>query len=358
MDARERLLALFRGGEPDKVPVWAADQLQPGPQGGWVRRLTKRGLGIRKIAFPYTPVFLPPFGIPIFDGLTYTKVHYIEAGVQKNRHIIETPVGTLSSVDTWSSSGIASNTEEYFVKKTSDWQVVNYIFLRIIQDLAPNYSDIEREEDALGGDGLTVAFIDKTPIQRAWTELASIERAFIDYKENAEEFLQFLDTQRKLHERVAEIVAGSPAEVILINDNITNVISPSLYVEFCQPYYEIYAKALQGTGKTLAVHMDGSLAHLVDEISESPFDVLDSFTIPPVGNLSLEEARFRWRGKILTINCPPHLAWAEKKELRAGYAKIEEAWGSKGFAIVHVEDLPLERVEAHLAAALDAYGYL
>lgn len=357
MDARERLMAVFHGEEPDKVPVWAADQLRSGPQGGWVRRLTERGMGIRRIAFPYQPTFLYPFWIPLFEGVKYTEVRYIEGGEEKFHHTLDTPVGTVSSTMKVSSSSISNVTEEYFVKSRKDWCVLTYLFQKIIEKMIPDYEGILREEDALGGQGLPIAFIDKTPFQRAWTELASIEQAFLDFQAGSAEILEFLDTQRRLHKRIAEITANSPAEVILINDNITNVISPSLYREFCRPYYELYDEALRGTGKVLAVHMDGSLAHLKNEISTSAFDVVDSFTIPPVGDLSFGEARALWPGKILTINCPPHLAWAERDELQAAYESIEGEWGDKRFVIVHVEDLPMERVELHLGAALDAYGY-
>ena len=357
MDARERLLAVFHGEEPDKIPVWAADQLRAGPQGGWARRLTKRGMGIRRIAFPYKPVFLPPFSIPLFEDLQYTRTRFLDKGVEKNHHRIDTPIGSISCIDTFGLDGPASNTTEYFIKKPADWRVINYIFENILRVLAPDYVNCEREEDDLGGEGLTVVFIDKTPFQRAWTELASIERAFIDYKDGVEDFMIFLDLQRRLHLQIAQIAAEAPAEVILINDNITNVISPALYREFCQPYYEIYHEALTGSGKVLAVHMDGSLAHLRDEIAGSAFNVVDSLTVPPTGNVSLQEARACWPGKIVTINCPPHLAWAEVEQVREGYLKIAQEWGDKRIVIVHVEDLPLERVELHLGAALDAYGY-
>jgi len=90
---------------------------------------------------------------------------------------------------------------------------------------------------------------------------------------------------------------------------------------------------------------------------EGSFDIIDSFTVPPVGNVSISEAREFFPGKQIFVNLPPHLAWAEVDELRDGYAKIIEEWGSKTLTIEHVEDLPTQTIERHLSAALDVCGY-
>ena len=62
--------------------------------------------------------------------------------------------------------------------------------------------------------------------------------------------------------------------------------------------------------------------------------------------------------KILFVNTPPHLAWAEPEEIRKGYEALTEEWGSKkGLLFEHSEEMPLEKVEPHLSAAMDVLGY-
>ena len=99
------------------------------------------------------------------------------------------------------------------------------------------------------------------------------------------------------------------------------------------------------------------MAHLKKEIAEAPFDIVDSFTIPPVGDITIAEAKQIWPDKRLFINLPPHLAYAEKKELHNAYEFITSEWGNKCLVIEHVEDMPAETLERHLEAALDVCGY-
>ena len=97
--------------------------------------------------------------------------------------------------------------------------------------------------------------------------------------------------QKCLHTRISEFAAECPCKFINIGDNITDTVSPDYYRKYCLPIYEIYSTQLEGTGKLLGVHMDGLLGTLRKEIAESPISVIESFTVPPAGVISLAEAR-------------------------------------------------------------------
>ncbi len=364
MTARERITAFIHGEEPDKIPVFALDCLiTGGQQGGWVRRLVKRGMGIIRLVFPYQPSYFHPISInPYLESVKYIQINYIEKGLAKCRHIFETPVGSVTCVTTKNPpSGedyMSSATEEHFVKEVADWRVINYIFKEITNRLAPNYTAFERMEDELGETGITLGMVGKTPYQRAWVELATPERTVIDFKKKPDELQEFIEIQRKLHMRIAEIIAESPATYIDLCDHITNMIPPYYYRDYCNQFYEIYATAVQGTGKVLGAHHDGRFGHLKKEIAEGPLKVIESYTVPPTGDVSLAEAKKVWPDKLLWINCPPHLSLAEFKEVKEGYEAIADEWGSKrGLALGHYEEIPLAKLESHLSAAMDAFGY-
>jgi uroporphyrinogen-III decarboxylase len=362
MNPRERIMAVLTGEEPDMTPVCAYDMLRVGPQGGWVRRLAKRGLGILRFAAPYKPAYFHPMWInPYLEDVKYIQIHYKEKGVTKFRHTFETPIGSITGVVRLNPLDVTVNLgsqEEPFVKERSDWHIVNHIFKGIIDNLTPDYDALEREEDELGDTGITCAFVDKTPWQRAWVELASLERAVIDFHEQCDEIREYIEIQTQLHTRQAEIAAESPVKFINIPDNTTDFTSPKYYREYCIRIYDIYNNAFKGTDKVLGIHMDGRFGSLRKEVADAPFKVVDSFTVPPTGDISLTEAKALWPDKILFVNAPPHLAWAEPEEVRKGYEALAEEWGSKkGLLFEHSEDLPLEKVESHLSAALDAFGY-
>ena len=157
--------------------------------------------------------------------------------------------------------------------------------------------------------------MDRTPFQRAWIELASLERTAIDFHGQSDEIVEFLSIQRRFHTKAAEITAGCPTPFVLLIDNITDIISPKLYEAHCLPTYKIYTDAFAGTDKKLCVHFDGRFRHLKTAIQNSTFDVIDSFTVPPVGDVSISEAKAFFPNKRIFVNLPPHLAWADTAEL-------------------------------------------
>ena len=365
MTIRERMLAVLQGEEPDKIPVcvydfmlrrspWEATQL---PR-DWYRRLKERGLGL----VPFGPFSGPSgFGGAGMPDVRLTRTEYAESGIWKSRSTYETPVGSITSVmmaDRKGSTNWGATPEEYLVKQPSDWRVINYLTKGIVDNLTPRYERFEMAKNELGDDGLIAAVTAGTAWQNAWKALAGPERAVIDFHEQPDELQEYIDLNKRWHSRLAELAAGSPADWVFIGDHISDMTSPRYYREYCLPIYEIYSKQLAGTGKTLTVHMDGRLGNLRKEIAETPIDAVESFSVPPTGDMTLAEARSTWPDKMIFINTASHLAWAEPEEVRTFYEALAQEWGSKkGFLLELSEQLPLETVEAHMSAAMDAFGY-
>lgn len=356
----ERHLAVLNGEEPDRVDVVFATGLRSGPTDGMVRRLTARGMGITHIVPPYKPMFFFDTWVnPYHPDIELSQKYYYRDNVWMIQYKFETPVGAIDSI-VGINPGInvlTHSTKSHFVKTTEDWRVVNYIFEKCIEIMTPNYEEIKSDQADLGDSGTTIACVDKSPFQRAWVELATMDVTAMDFKFKPDLLLEFLDIQQRFHKKAAEITAGCPATHVTMIDNITNIISPRYYREYCMPYYEIYSRALAGTGKKFAVHHDGLLKHIAKEIHEASFDILDSFTVPPTGNISLSEAKEWFPEKILAVNLIPHLAYGTRQELLDGYEKVLSEHGKKQLIIEHVEDMPEESLENHLTAALDVCGY-
>jgi hypothetical protein len=296
---------------------------------------------------------------PYVKEISYSQVSYFENGVWKMRHVFDTPAGTVSSV-VGRNPGlelVTSSVYEPFIKERKDWRVINYLFRRMTEEMRPNYREIEMDQQDLGESGTTIGVVDRSPFQRVWIELSDLEEGVYAFADGEEEFQEFLEIQNSFHKKAAEITAGCPTNHIELIDNITNTISPELYREYCMPVYELYACAFEGSGKRLAVHHDGLMAHIKAEIAESPFDIIDSLTVPPVGNVSLSQAKQWWPDKLIFVNLPPHLAHSGEKEIREGYEAILEEWGSAALVIEHVEDMPEETLELHLRTVLDVSGY-
>ena len=363
MTPKERMMAVLNGEEPDKIPVCVYAAMLSQYPGGWYRRLKERGLGIMRPAGFYRPVWALTAARPNphLPDVKYTRTDYIEKGVWKCRLTYDTPIGSITSA--WMANPVAHLTtietpEEYFIKQPSDWRVINYIIKGIVDGLAPSYRSFTRGEDEIGDDGIAIIFLGYTAWQRAWIEMAGPERAVIDFHMKPDEILEFIDLHRRWHTRLAEFAAGSPAKFVDIGENISDMTSPNYFSEYCKPIYEIYSKQLEGTGKVLGVHMDGRLGSLKKEIAETPVNVIESFSVPSTGDISLTEVRNIWPDKMIFMNTASHLAWAEPDEVREFYKALADEWGSKkGLMLELSEQLPPEKVESHMSAALDAFGY-
>jgi len=364
MTPRERILAVLNGEEPDRISVCSGERQLVGLSVERIERLKERGLGILRTAGYFSPVWSTHTGQrrdPGLPDVKYTRTEYLEKGVQKYRQTYETPVGSITGVmmiNPIDNIAVNDAPEEYFIKEPSDWRAVNHIIKGMLDIMMPRYQHFERAEEALGDEGIAYVFLGYTAWQRAWIELAGPERAVIDFHEQSGEIEEYIDLHRRWHTRQAELAAGCAAKFIDIGENISDMTSPRFFREYCTPIYEIYSKQLEGTGKVLGVHMDGRLGSLRKEIAESPLNIIESFAVPPTGDISLAEVRKIWPDKMIFMNTAAHLAWAEPAEVREFYEGLAAEWGSKkGLLLELSEHLPVETVEAHMSAALDAFGY-
>jgi len=107
----------------------------------------------------------------------------------------------------------------------------------------------------------------------------------------------------KRYEELYEFAAKSPVEILQLGDNIySDMVGRERYRQHLMPEYAKLKERLSGTGKLLAVHMDGNLRSLCKEIAEAQFDIVEAMTPPPMGDFSIREARQIWPKKALWIN--------------------------------------------------------
>ena len=115
------------------------------------------------------------------------------------------------------------------------------------------------------------------------------------------------------------------------------------------PVYQRIGEYISGTDKKFAVHMDGRLASLKDEIKETEFDIIEGFTPSPVGDVSVKEARESWPQKALWINFTSSIHIDPPEEIEAHTRQLLQEAGDKGgFAIGVTEDVPIEALERSL----------
>jgi hypothetical protein len=89
---------------------------------------------------------------------------------------------------------------------------------------------------------------------------------------------------------------------------MTSILTPpNLFKEYCLTFYNEMADILHARNKIFALHMDGELKPLAQLIGESKIDIIEAFTPPPMGNLTVPEARSAWSDKVIWVNFPETL---------------------------------------------------
>ena len=73
--------------------------------------------------------------------------------------------------------------------------------------------------------------------------------------------------------------------------------------QYLLPVYARLKDRISATGKLLAVHMDGRLESLMEEVAMAQIDIIEALTYPPgMGDVSIAEARRQWPNKALWLN--------------------------------------------------------
>ena len=339
MTIRERILAAMRWQEPDRVPLTVYDWMLP--RGGTERRLREAGVGLI--------VRLPPHRVE-HRRVEIVSREFREGGRRLIRRTLRTPVGEVSQLLEPDPAYETSHwIHEHFIKTPDDYRVMeSYVRDPIYRD---NLTAIREAARRVGEDGIVLVRVAKSPIQEILYQMAGIERFALDYHERRDLLDSLHACMVERYQELYALAAAAPADILQLGDNIAaDVVGPERFRRYLMPEYAKLTRALAGSGKLLAVHMDGRLRGLLPEIAAAEFEILEAMTPPPMGDVSVREARAAWPGKALWINFtssvhvePPAAIEAHTRQL------LSEAGGRKGFAISVTEDAPVAALEQSLA---------
>ena len=340
MDTRERILAALWGEEPDKIPLTVYEMLFP--RGFQERRVREAGVGL---------VYRLPAHTEGYRSIEVSTRTRTREGERLTQHTIHTPVGDVSQTLAPDRSDYRSSEwiVEHYIKKPEDYRVMEYALRDPLY--REDYAVIRETSRRVGGDGLVYVRVAKAPIQEMLYRMMGMERFSIDYHHRRDLFDSLHATMVERYRELYDLAAGAPVEIILLGDNISSdVVGRERYRDYLMPEYEALSAALGGTGKRLAVHMDGRIASLAADIAESRLDVVEALTPSPMGDFSVADARAAWPGKALWINFTSSMHVASDDRIEAHLRDLVEQAGTKrGFAVGVTEDAPIEDLERSLA---------
>ena len=345
MSIKERMMAVYRGQPPDRMPV--AGYARYLLRGQVEREARANGLGIIDYV-PAISMLPPPWHM--LDGYLsqidcgdVTISYRWEKGKQIERRALTIDGQTLWSDLERDDAGAGSeHIIKHYIEKPEDYGILAKLLKKVV--LADNGKLLAAHQRDLGEDGVVVARLDRSAYQKMLIELAGPETFFCDLAEDdgtIEEVLMLIQ-ERELE--AAERTFASKAEVVWLPDNVTcDMTPPRRFAHYCLPYYQKLMTWSRETGKPLLVHFDGKIKRLQEHIRASGITAIDSFSLPEMGgDMTLAEGREAFPGIGLLVNFPATFSYKSEAEIVAWtQAFTREAMTCQPAMLQISEDLPV-----------------
>jgi len=335
---RENVMAVFHHEPPERIPWLTYDIPYPMlPRGSWERELRNMGLGIIGLMGFY------PCGDVYIAEMSNVEIEQ-KISTQGKRKIIttiyRTPIGNLTKKEDLSISPPNPWIIEYPFKTPSDYDVIRFIIEDTIY--TPNYEAFLWIDKHVGDDGYVRAGC-RSPLLSLLLDWMGYKTFFIELHRHRNEIEKLLSVMEKKYFELIKILADSPVEVISIDGNINGrVINPKMFEKYLLPLYQKASAILHSKGKITSAHMDGALKCLKDLIPKTGLDVIEAFTPPPLGDLSLQEAREAWGEKVIISANFPETVCLEGVEAikRCTLEILRSIAPGDAFMLTVTEDIP------------------
>ncbi len=335
---RERLIAALKGDTPDRIPFSCYESIVP--QGEAVRR-ELFGLGLVSL------IRLHPF------RFRYRNVEFVQEDKTENGEPVRiksftTPVGVIWQKNLFDPGYHSEWPVKHYVTAPEDYDILEYVFRD--EAYEPDPQGFLAADRQYGPNGLAIPRAADPPYQELWRRFTGLERFCFDLKDHPRKIETILDAMNDRRRRMWQIVAAMPSEFCCSGGNISeDMVSPSVFQKYLAPHFAEEASIMRKVGKRTMNHMDGRLGILLDAIGDSAVDIVEAFTPPPNGNLSVTDARRRWKDKVLSINFPSSVHLSDNRTIReTTLSLLEEAAPGNGFVVGITEDVPAFVIERSL----------
>jgi len=300
MTTRQRLLTLFKGEKPDRVPwyadldYWATGLIGRGEKPAdfksdeeyvqWHRRLN--------VGFYLQGYY--PYKTNLEDCSLVVEHHG-----HKRVTTLNTPLGTLQDCWEYLPDSFSEAPIEHFIKSVQDLKVWRYYYEHMFFE--PDYTFALRRQELVQQAGIHLAYLPHTP----WMQLLVLDCGITALTElafdAAEELEHTMQVMKKKLDEAVECTVRCPAEALMIPENLSSeMVGPAFFEKYVKADQTDWLKKIGSAGKYSFIHMDGSLKGLLRQMASLPVTVLEALTPAPVGDLAVGQWA-EWAGNPRTI---------------------------------------------------------
>ena len=329
MTMRERLLALVRGDEVDRVPFVQYHDLAAPDEEVW-SVVGRQELGILQWTMPWRRE----------QRACRSHTEAIERdGLEGQRTTIDTPVGSIWEERFFEPTYRSAWIGRHFIQEPADYDVLTaWLDDQVIVAEPDTLAAVRRD---LGDDGLPHVRVERTPYQQLWVQWVGVDDLVLHMADEPDRVGRCIEALDRRQRDVFRVVAAMDVDYVDVPDNLTApVIGEAWFRQYCLPAYDELAECM-GEDRPVFVHMDGDLAPLAEAIAGSRVRGIDSLSPPPDNDTSPGVA-LAWHPEMrVGINFPSsvHLA-APEVVYETTRAFLDEAGASGRFQIQISENVP------------------
>ncbi len=289
MTHRERILHILKGEQPDQVP-WCGDLDY------WANSLIKRGL--KPPGFVQSDEYIQ-WHCDLNVGF-YLQGYFPYRQIIENCEIIEwneghrrfkeikTTVGSVRECWEYMPESYTEGPIEHFLKTETDLPVMKHIYENT--RFEPDYDFAVKRRSQIGDQGVVLCYLPKSPFMHLLALEAGVLSLTMLAMTRPDEFQELLDVMKNAFDLAAQIAVDSPAEVLMIPENLSSeMVGPDFFELYMRAYQEEWTAKIKAAGKYSFIHIDGTMAGLLNQEASVGFTVLEALTPHPVGDLKWEE---------------------------------------------------------------------
>ena len=300
MTERERILKVFQGEVPDRVPYmldlshyyyhkfqkrWElfGDYSIPEYEMIDYNRSKKAGF--------YIPNQASFFKVACDDTVQYHVWKETHGGMPEIHWKYETPYGTVERVRVWEPVSYSWAPTVREVNTEDEIRVLAYALSH--QKYMGPTGNYEKWVDYVGDDGVVYCPMSYSAMGEFLGYWMGIENTIYntaDYPDTMHEAVDAINSSKL--DIIRGIARDIPCEVIIGGDNFHSSIQPpSFFREWSMDFYKQFSQIVHEHGKKLTLHVDGWLRGAVTYVREAGADGVDAITPSPMGDLTPAEIR-------------------------------------------------------------------
>jgi corrinoid protein of di/trimethylamine methyltransferase len=211
--------------------------------------------------------------------------------------------------------------QERIIKKPEDYKIVGYLFENM--EVSPCYERAQALIDSIGDDGVVTIMgptLGGSPMHMIQKEFLDSTQFYYEYRDNDKLLRELAESVAVYFEKVLDVVAEGPGDVVLWGANYDDMITyPPYFEKEIQPWLRKASEKLESKGKLLATHTDGENFGLMDLIRDSGAHLAESVTPYPMTKVKIEEYYRRWRDKMTIMGGIPESILIEETASEADF---------------------------------------